>query len=170
MLSTSSQISDPKITRGLYWLKISKHWWRVRRERQWNRAHFRHFTVMFSSPTCYSHQEFFFVLFLTWTPHSRNRLSQSSSKSSFDARGSPSSLGLNRIRNFHFFFTIWVRRIKTLDRACWRYFKSISAPTDTKLREMWEICKCQRRVFTVFYLITLCCEARGDERNGTRTV
>ena len=51
----------------------------------------------------------FFVLFLTWTPHSRNSLSQSSLKSSFDARGSPWSLGLNHIHNFHFFFTIWVR-------------------------------------------------------------
>ena len=31
---------------------------------------------------------------------------------------------------------------------------SISTMTDTKLQEMWKICKCQLRVFTVFYLIT----------------
>ena len=73
-----------------------------------------------------------------------------------------SFVGLNRTRNFHFFSTTWVRCITTLGRACWRkiyiaiwnYFLSISTLNDTKLKEMWEICECQLRVFTVFYVIS----------------
>ena len=60
-----------------------------------------------------------FVLILTWTPCSqaRNRPCQCFLKSSFRCARF-SFVGLNRTRNFHFFFTTWVRCITTHGRAC----------------------------------------------------
>ena len=112
--------------------------------------------VIYGSQKTYSNGSFF-ALILTWTPQARNRLCQSSSKSSFDARISPSeswTVLATSISSLLLEYDVSQLSVELAEGRFTSLSYIISRVLQRWLQEMWEICQCQLTVFTVFYVNT----------------